>query len=73
MFHNVTLNNLENVLLRYLKTGRSKDCIFRAFGGEKKFLSAGNHGGAFLGSVSVLVCSKKPLYTSLQVKKNIFD
>ena len=33
VFCNVNLGNLENVLQRNLKTGRARECIFRASGG----------------------------------------
>ena len=61
VFHNVNLSNLENVLQKNLRTDRAREFIFRVFGDKnfEKYPLGTNHCGAFLRSMSVLICPKK--------------
>ena len=59
LFRNESLCNLENVLQRNLRTDRAREYIFRVSGGInfENFSLSANHGGAFMGSLCVPVCS----------------
>ena len=61
MFRNLNLNNLENVLKRNQRAGRSWEYTFRAFEGTilKMYPLGGDHSDAFVNSIHVPVCPKK--------------
>ena len=56
VFRNVDVSNLKNI-----RTDRTGECIFRAFGGKylQNFPFSANHDGVFVGSIYVLLCPKK--------------
>ena len=60
MFHNLNLSNLEKVLQRNLRTGRAKECSFRASEGTnfENFSLGVNHGDTFVDLMYILVHTK---------------